>query len=281
MKVTRAKALLFFLMLISATVLHADVIVDNLLQPTQDYSGPIGDSSTTNGFLIGQEFTLPPGATPFRLTQITLLLTATGGGANITVSVWNVGPDNNPTNEIAVVSSRLVANAGNVDFVPSTNLVLPPGIYYVVAAPATHADSGLVSWAFTTFTDWTGSGILGGFADTSFGAWENFSITNYPQQMSVQAAPVPAAIGISRPGGATVLSWPSTLNGYVLESATNLAPPAWRTITNAPALVAGNSVLTNSAGGPSRFFRLRQGFAVDNLEQPTRDYFGPIGGDSD
>src|SRR6202035_4351163 len=114
--------------------------------------------------------------------------------------------------------------------------------------------------AFTTFTNWTASGILGGFADTSPGAWENFSITNYPQQMSVQATPVPAAIGISRPGGVTVLSWASTLNGYVGESATNLAPPAWRTITNAPTSVAGNNAITNSAGGPSRFFRLRQSF---------------------
>ena len=280
MKVMRAKTLLFFLILVPAALVHADVIVDNLHQPTENYSGPIGDGSTTNSFLIGQEFTLPPGATPYHLNKITLLLSATGGGANITVSVWNVGPDNNPTNEIAVVSSRLVANAGNVDFVPSTNLALAPGIYYVVAAPATPADSDLVSWAFTTSTNWTGSGVLGGFADTSPGAWENFSITNYPQQMSVQAVPVPAAIGISRPGGATVLSWPSTLNGYVVESTANLAPPTWRTITNAPALVAGNNFLTNSAGGSSRFFRLRQSFVVDNLEQPTRDYFGPIGSDS-
>src|SRR5437879_1647406 len=126
------KAFLFFLILFPAAWVRADVIVDNLQQPTENYSGPIGDSSTTNGFLIGQEFTLPPGATPYHLNQITLLLSATGGGANITVSVWNVGPDNNPTNEIAVVSSRRVANAGNVDFVPSTNLTLPPGIYYVV-----------------------------------------------------------------------------------------------------------------------------------------------------
>lgn len=269
--------LLLFLVLIAAAAARADIIVDNLGQSTDNYFGPIGDDSTSNDFLIGQEFTMPSGAAPYQLTQITLLLSPTGGGGNITVSLWNVGPDNNPTNEIAVVSSRLVSTAGNVDFVPSTNISLPPGIYYVVAAPTTPADSGLVSWAYADNTNWIGSGAFGGYADTIPGAWENSPYLSYPQQMSVQATPVAATIGISRQGDLTTLSWPSALNGYVVESTTNPASFAWQAVTNAPMPVAGNNTLTNRWSSPARFFRLRQRFAADNLGQPSANWDGPIG----
>ncbi|MGH7951869.1 MAG: choice-of-anchor R domain-containing protein, partial [Limisphaerales bacterium] len=178
------------------------------------------------------------------------------------------------------VSSRFVGNAGDVNFFPSNNITLPPGIYYVVAAPTTPANSGFVNWAYATDPNWTGSGILGGFADTSSGAWANSSITNLPQQLSVQATPVSAAVGIGRQGDVTTLSWPSMLNGYVLESATNLASPVWLPITNAPTTVAGNNTLTNNGSDPARFFRLRQSLVADNLEQPTAGWVGPIGTDA-
>lgn len=280
MKVKFIKTWLFLLALMVTISLHAGVIVNNLNQPTQDYFGPIGDDSNTNDFLIGQEFTLPASATPYRLDQITLLLTATGGGANITVSIWQVGSDNNPTNEIATVASRFVANAGSVDFVSTTNMTLSPGIYYVVAAPTTPADSGFVSWAYAINTNWSGSGVLGGFADTRAGAWVNVSITNLPQQLSVQATRRSAKIGARQQGSATILSWPSALQGYVAESTTNLSSPAWQPITNAPTPVAGNSTITNRGSEPARFFRLRQSLVADNLEQPVSDWAGPIGTDA-
>jgi hypothetical protein len=285
MKVMHTKAILFLLGLIAAAAVRADVIVNNLDQLPYDYYGPIGTNSNSSDFLIGQEFTLPGGATPFHLDKITLLLRPNGISGNITVSVWNVGPGNNPTNEIAEVSSQLVASIGNVDFVPTNDILLPPGIYYVVAAPTTSADNGLVNWAYTASTNSTGTGALGSFADTSPGAWENGLTLNgvvvaYPQQMSVEATPVTATVGINPAGGGAALSWPATLDGYVVETATNLASPLWETITDAPTPVAGNNVLTNTSGDPSRFFRLRQSFAADNLDQPTLGYFGPIGNDS-
>ncbi len=280
MKIRSAKTPLFLLMFTVAASLQADVIVNNLSQPTDNYFGPIGDNSNTNDFLIGQEFTLPAEATPYQLDQITLLLNATAGGANIAVSVWQVGPDNNPTNEIAVVASNLVANAGNVDFVPSTNISLSPGIYYVVAAPATPADSGFVSWAYTADTNWVGLGSLGGYADTSPGGWENASITNFPQQLRVQATPLPASISISHQRTNMTLSWSSALTGYGLEITTNLASPDWQTVTNTPTLVAGTQTITNRWSGSSRFFRLRQNIVADNLGQPTGGWDGPIGTDA-
>lgn len=280
MKETGVKPLLCLFILTATVTVRADVIVNNLNQPTQSYLGPIGDDSTTNDFLIGQEFTLPPGVTPYQLNQITLLLNPTGGGANITVSVWQAGPDNNPTNEVGVVASRFVANAGNIDFVPSTNITLPPGIYYAVAAPTTHADSGFVGWAYAVNTNWVGSGTLVGYAETSAGTWENVSITNLPQQLSVLATPMTATVGINQQGGITTLSWPSTLNGYVSETTTNLASPVWQQFTKVPMLVAGDISTTNRWNDPARFFRLRQSFVADNLEQPTGGWDGPIGTDA-
>ncbi|HUA67197.1 MAG TPA: choice-of-anchor R domain-containing protein, partial [Candidatus Saccharimonadales bacterium] len=203
MKAKHTKIILLFLGLIATGIVRADVIVDNLDQPTFEYYGPIGNDSNLNDFLIGQEFIVPGGATPFHLDKVTLLLQATGN-ANITVSIWRVDSNNNPTNEIAVVSTQLVVNNGsttNVDFIPTNDITLPPGIYYVVASPATSADNGLVNWAYTSLTNATGTGALGPFAETSSGAWENSLSTgvfvNYPQQMSVQATPITPTIGIS------------------------------------------------------------------------------------
>jgi hypothetical protein len=274
---TAAKTIAVFIIIASVFRVGADVIVNNLNQPTEDYFGPIGSDSNTNDFLIGQEFTLPAGPNPFQLKEITLLLNAVSGGANITVSVWTAGSDNNPSNEIAVVSSQNVANAGEVNFVPTTNIFIPPGIYYVVAAPATPADSGRVGWAYATSTNWSGSGALNSLADTIPGDWENYSITNLPQQMSVQATAVPALITISQLGTNKTLAWSSDLNGYVVDGSTNLRSPAWLAITNAPLTVATTNTLTKSWTAPTQIFRLRQSLVAEDLEQPHSGWDGPIG----
>ncbi len=268
-----------FTLFVVAMSAYADVIVDNLDQTTDGYYGPIGTDSNTNDFLIGQEFTLSAGNPAYTLDQITLLLNPINGNGNISVSVYSAGPDNNPTNPIAFVASQSVTNLGNVDFVPSTPIILSPGVYYAVTTPTTAADNSLVSWAYTSSTNWTGTATLGGFADTIPGSWENSPITAGPQQLSVQATPTLATLQIGF-NGATVLSWPSGLSGYVAESTTNLVSPNWQTITNAPTLVAGNDTITNIWSDEARFFRLRQSSVVDNLDEPGSGNFGPIGTDS-
>lgn len=62
---------------------------------------------------------------------------------------------------------------------------------------------------------------------------------------------------IARSGGTTLLSWPSTAGGYVVETTPTLASPAWESVSNAPAILADRYVLTNFWSEPSRFFRLR------------------------
>ena len=280
MKAQCLKISLLSLLLMKAFSLHAGVIVGNLNEPTANYFGPLGSDSNTNDFLVGQEFSLPPSATPYRLTNITLLLSATGGGANITASIWQVGPNNNPSNELAVVSSQFVAHAGNTIFVPTNQVTLPPGIYYVVASPTTPADSGFVRWAYATTTNWTGSGNLGSFADTSNGVWENSSVTNGPQQLSVAATPMPPTLTLTREHDLEVLSWSRVLDGFLPETTTNLAAPTWQPVTNPPSTAASQIVLTNTWKAPKRFFRLRQSIVADNLTQPVGGWGGPIGTDA-
>lgn len=260
--------------------LRADVMVDNLGQPTENYFGPIGSDSNTNDFEIAQEFTLPAAATPFQLNAISLLYYATGGGANLTVSIWGADSNNNPTNEIAGVGTQYLANAGVATFTPSTNVLLGPGIYYVVAAPATPADSGLIHWAYATTTNWTGPGSLENIADTIPGNWENVSVTNLPQQMSVQATPVAATLGLEQTAGVTTLFWPAALNGFVADSTTNLASPPWQALTNPPVLAAGTNTVTGTSTAPMQFFRLRQSLVAENLDQPAVGWDGPIGSDN-
>src|SRR5215469_4636430 len=97
---TRVRAFLGLLLLGMACLARADVIVDNLNEMTGGYFGPIGNDSNTNDFLIGQQFTLPAGTNLYALDEISLILEPTNGGGNITVSIWNTGPDNTPSTQI-------------------------------------------------------------------------------------------------------------------------------------------------------------------------------------
>lgn len=64
-------------------------------------------------------------------------------------------------------------------------------------------------------------------------------------------------LDISMSGDVSLLSWPSTAGGYVVEATTSLASPTWEALTNAPMISADRYVLTNPRTEQSRFFRLR------------------------
>lgn len=270
------------LVLVFTFFARADVIVNNTTNETYNYFGPIGDDADSEDFLIGQEFTLPAGTNVYQLDEISLLLGVQDGGGSITVSLWTVSTNNNPGNEIATLTPQEIDSYEEAVFVPSTNIILAPGNYYVVAAPTAPDDSGLVGWADAENTNSAGTGSLGNYADTESGVWTNTSVS-FPQQMSVVATPViSAVIGVSQQTNSIKLSWPAALSGYVVESTTNLAPANWQPLTNAQALFGSTNVLTNSLSGAMRFFRLRQSFAVSNLDNPTgtTNWDGPIGTDN-
>jgi hypothetical protein len=56
-----------------------------------------------------------------------------------------------------------------------------------------------------------------------------------------------------------ILSWPASATGYGLETSTNLADAnSWIAVTNTPATVNQQSVVTNQISGAARFYRLKQ-----------------------
>lgn len=161
--------------------------VSNLTQKSGGWDGPIGSDNNNNDFLLGEEFTLPAGN--YRLNGVTLALNPAHGKANITASIWNVGPQNTPSDEFGMVATQQVGTAGNINFTPSAPMTLPGGSYYVVAAPATASDNAKVGWYWTTNSTWTGFGILDGFAG-DLDSWQTASVSDGPYLLSIQATPI-------------------------------------------------------------------------------------------
>jgi hypothetical protein len=61
----------------------------------------------------------------------------------------------------------------------------------------------------------------------------------------------------ARIGDALLVSWPETLTGYRLQSATNLGAPApWSDVVTALSLLQGQNTVSNTWSDPDRFFRL-------------------------
>lgn len=59
--------------------------------------------------------------------------------------------------------------------------------------------------------------------------------------------------------GGWLLSWPAAAEGYVLESAPALSEPMdWSEVPEVPVLVGMRNVLTNTATGEARFYRLKR-----------------------
>jgi hypothetical protein len=56
--------------------------------------------------------------------------------------------------------------------------------------------------------------------------------------------------------GNIVLSWWAPVTGYVLQSAHQLTPSSWLTVTNAPAGVQGTNQLTLTRSSSALFYRL-------------------------
>ena len=70
---------------------------------------------------------------------------------------------------------------------------------------------------------------------------------------------VPPTLQITAAANLLVLSWPTTANGFVLETATTIAAGAvWSQLTNAVVLVGDSFVLTNNATAAALFYRLHK-----------------------
>jgi len=69
----------------------------------------------------------------------------------------------------------------------------------------------------------------------------------------------PPILSVSATAGQAVISWPVAASGYLLESATTLDNASnWNSVTNIPAMIDFENVVTNAMDGTNRFFRLRR-----------------------
>jgi hypothetical protein len=63
---------------------------------------------------------------------------------------------------------------------------------------------------------------------------------------------LPPALNIAPSGTNVILTWPADINGYILQSATNLVPPVnWSELE-------GQHMVTNPISGKQKFYRLAQ-----------------------
>jgi len=63
---------------------------------------------------------------------------------------------------------------------------------------------------------------------------------------------------ITRSGANVILTWPSSVSGFTLQSNSNLAVPAgWTTVSPAPVVVGGQWTVTNQISSSLSFYRLK------------------------
>jgi probable HAF family extracellular repeat protein len=69
----------------------------------------------------------------------------------------------------------------------------------------------------------------------------------------------PPSLTVRREGSNSVLSWPTNVPGFTLQSATNLTPLVnWIDSTNAPTIVGAEFTVTNAVSNSSQLYRLKK-----------------------
>ncbi|HVV01970.1 MAG TPA: NF038122 family metalloprotease [Verrucomicrobiae bacterium] len=68
--------------------------------------------------------------------------------------------------------------------------------------------------------------------------------------------PPPPTLTMARSGNNVVIAWPTSADGYTLQSTTSLKPASWVTVSPAPTIVNGKYTVTNSLAGAAKFYRL-------------------------
>jgi hypothetical protein len=66
-------------------------------------------------------------------------------------------------------------------------------------------------------------------------------------------------LAIISAGANVILTWPTNVSGFALETATNLVSPiVWKTNLTAPVIISGENVVTNPITDTQQFYRLKQ-----------------------
>jgi hypothetical protein len=126
---------------------------------------------------------------------------------------------------------------GTPDALPWNGMMFHPGI---TAPPGTN----VLTASFELFVAATDSGqeLPGSSSGPLVFSWTNVSDGRPTLEIALKL----------------VVAWPSSAEGYLLESADSPDASTWTTITNTPVLIEGESAVVLDAAAASKFFRLRE-----------------------
>ncbi|MBI3417855.1 MAG: S8 family serine peptidase [Verrucomicrobia bacterium] len=189
------------------------------------------------------------------------------------------------TNYSLVVASKAAGISDLIDPTKTGNFKLawyptpPPSFTGAQFSPASGMPGTKVTLTGTNFTGATGVLFNGSSASFSNALANNLdlkitaivpadatsgSITIVTPHGSVISAdifevlPLPVLAAAFTAQGMLILSWPETLNGFVLESTAGFSPPNWQMAAEIPIINNGRWEVTASANPGQRYFRLRK-----------------------
>jgi len=211
-----------------------------------------------------------PAANQFGNSEIMLTVTDPGGVSTTKAFRVGVNAVNDPPTLDAIPDLILLPNAG-----PQTILLRGissgPSNEFAqnVTITATSSNPGLIPDPLVTYSDPDTIGALTfssqpnatGVALLTVTAQDDAGTANGGQNsfsrvfvVTVSTAPT---LRIVRNSNLVVLSWPTNMTGFHLESRPGLSgPSSWMTVTPGPAVAGDQNVVTNSLGAGYRFFRL-------------------------
>jgi hypothetical protein len=214
----------------------APVTLSQMLAPLQPgttyYYGLVVTNIYGTAYGLPQSFTTPTNTSP-----------SLSDFANLTT------PENTPTGPITftvsdaqtAVSNLVVSAISSVDsLVPPANLVVGgSGTNRTLTITPAQDQTGVAAIAVT---------VSDGLASMT----KAFVLT-----VTAVNNPTWPLLKIMRAGTNVVVYWPNNATGFMLISAANLLPNTpWNIVTNVPAVVGDQFMVTNAATGPGRYYRL-------------------------
>jgi len=217
----------------------------------------------------GYPYTNSDGASPVGtlvLSGSTLYGVTSSGGSNACGTVYSISTNGTSFTVLHMFSATNGAGINNDGAHPSAGLVLWSNTLYGTALDGGAAGYGTVfslktdGSSFTTLHSFTSTNHVGG--TNADGAYPRGSVTLsgsilYGTASAGGAAGFgtifsilfPPPLNITIAGTNAIVSWPTNVTGFSLESTTNLAPLAWTA-------VSGQYLVTNPVTGKQKYFRL-------------------------
>lgn len=250
------------------------VLVDGTLYGTTTGAGTNGCgvifSMNTNGtqFTVLHHFAFNEGFNPRAVLlhlNDTLYGTTSGGGVNSNGAVFSIKTNGTSFGTLFNFSratngstpiARPMVNGANLIGTTKIGGKNDCGTIYMVQA------NGL---GFTNLYNFTGSidganpvGGVVSFGNMVYGSASAGGTNGYGTIFSL-ALPIPPNLAILRSGSNVILTWPTNIIGYNLQSALDLQPPVtWNPVSPPPVVVNGQNTVTNPLAATQQFYRLSQ-----------------------